>query len=69
LRKPAGECYPGLEFLNLAREAGVGLLINSDAHAPEEVGAGFETGLALAKEAGFMEVVRFEGRKRKEVKL
>ena len=69
LRKPAGECYPTLEFLKLAREAGVKMLINSDAHAPEEVGAGFETGLALAKEAGFTEVVRFKGRKRKMVSL
>ena len=69
LRKPAGECYPSREFLKLASEAGVGLLINSDAHAPEEVGAGFETALALAKEAGFAEVVRFEGRKKRVVKL
>ena len=67
LRKPAGECYPAPEFLKLAREAGVSVLINSDAHAPEEVGAGFETGLALAREAGFTEVVRFEGRKRSVV--
>jgi len=67
LRKPAGECYPTLEFLKMAREAGVGLLINSDAHAPQEVGAGFETALALAKEAGFGEVVRFAGRKKRVV--
>lgn len=65
MRKPAGECYPTPEFLKLAREAGVSLLINSDAHAPQEVGAGFETGLALAKEAGFAEVVRFAGRRKK----
>ena len=69
LRKPAGECYPTLEFLNLAREAGVGLLINSDAHAPGEVGAGFEAGLALAKEAGFTELVRLERRKKSAVKI
>ncbi|MEI7958161.1 MAG: histidinol-phosphatase HisJ family protein [Verrucomicrobiota bacterium] len=69
LRKPAGECYPTLEFLNLAREAGVGLLINSDAHAPGEVGAGFEVGLALAKEAGFTELVRLERRKKSAVKI
>ena len=64
LRKPVGECYPSLDFLKLARAAGVSLLINSDAHAPEEVGTGFEIGLALAKEAGFSELVRFEKRKR-----
>ncbi len=69
LRKPAGECYPDALFLQLAREAGVKLLINSDAHAPEEVGAGFDTALALAKAAGFTELVRLEGRKKHLVKL
>jgi len=69
LRKPVGECYPGLDFLKLARAAGVSLLINSDAHAPEEVGAGFEAALALAKKAGYGEVVRFEGRRKKMVEI
>ncbi len=64
LRKPVGECYPSLEFLQMAREAGVPTLINSDAHAPEEVGAGFQEGVALAKRAGYAETVRFEKRKR-----
>ena len=67
LRKPVGECYPSLEFLTMARDAGLSLLINSDAHAPEEVGAGFEVGLALAKDAGFGEVVRFAGRQKSRV--
>jgi len=69
LRKPVGECYPSLDFLKMAREADVPLLINSDAHAPGEVGAGFETGVALAKEAGYTEVLRFAGRKRRAVPL
>ena len=69
LRKPAGECYPALDFLRLARTAGVGVLINSDAHAPGEVGMGFEVGLALAKEAGFTEVLRFEKRQAKRITL
>src|SRR5580700_11639595 len=42
LRKAAEEMYPALEFVELAREAGVGVLINSDAHAPEEVGYKFD---------------------------
>jgi len=64
LRKPVGECYPSFQFMQLAREAGVPLLINSDAHAPEEVGAGFEAALALVRAAGYTEVVRFEERNR-----
>lgn len=69
LRKPAAECYPTLEFLQLARAAGVPVLINSDAHSPEEVGAGFDVALALAREAGFTEVVRFAKRKTSAIPL
>ena len=69
LRKPVRECYPSLEFLRMAREAGIGLLINSDAHSPAEVGAGFAEGLGLAKEAGYSELLRFEQRRRDAVAL
>ena len=69
LRKEAREVYPAFEFLELAHQAGVPLLINSDAHAPEEVGFGFEQARTLASEAGYTKVVRFEGRKRFEVDL
>jgi histidinol-phosphatase (PHP family) len=69
LRKPVGECYPTLAFLKLAREAGIDLVINSDAHAPGEVGAGFETARALAQEAGYTETLRFEKRRRTKAPL
>jgi len=69
LRKPIGECYPTLEFLTLAREAGIDLLLNSDAHAPAEVGAGFAEGVQLAREAGYTQLVRFEKRKKRHVAL
>ena len=69
LRKPVGECYPALEFLTMAREAGVGLTINSDAHAPEEVGAGFDAAVALARAAGYAETLRFEKRRVRRVAL
>ncbi len=64
LRKPVGEIYPAPQFLTLAREAGVPLLINSDAHLPEEVGAGFDIAARAAVDAGFGELVRFEKRQR-----
>jgi histidinol-phosphatase (PHP family) len=64
LRKDVREMYPSREFLAMAFEAGVPLLINSDAHAPEEVGADFEAAISLAKEIGYRRTVRFEGRRR-----
>jgi histidinol-phosphatase (PHP family) len=69
LRKPAGEVYPELEFIRLAHEAGVAMLINSDAHAPDEVGYEFESARELARAAGYTTTARFERRKRIEVAL
>ena len=69
LRKPAKECYPNVSFLSLAAEAGLDLTINSDAHAPGEVGAGFETGIELARETGFTQALSFEKRRKSKVEL
>ena len=69
LRKPVNEMYPTLGFLEMARAAGVPLLINSDAHAPGEVGADFDRAIALAKAAGYTETLRFEKRRRRAVAL
>jgi histidinol-phosphatase (PHP family) len=69
LRKDCHELYPSAEFLQLARAAGVPLLINSDAHDPVELAAGFAEAVAAAKAAGYTETLRFEGRRRKVVPL
>lgn len=69
LRKPVGELYPSRDFLEMAFAAGVPLLINSDAHAPEEVGAAFPEATALAKEVGYTQVARFHKRWRHFVAL
>jgi len=53
----------------MMREADIPLLINSDAHAPEEVEADFDKALAVAKEAGFMQTVRLCRRERRFVPL
>lgn len=69
LRKEARELYPSQQFLELACAARVPLLINSDAHAPNEVGYAFGSAVAAAKSAGYSSVVRFEKRKRTLVAL
>lgn len=69
LRKEVRELYPSQQFLELAFAAGVPLLINSDAHAPNEVGYAFPAAVAAAKSAGYSNVVRFEKRRRKLVAL
>lgn len=62
-RKDCREQYPAREFLELAHEAEVPLLINSDAHAVEELGAGLAEAMALAKSVGYTQTARFERRK------
>jgi histidinol-phosphatase (PHP family) len=69
LRKDCRELYPAFDFIRMAREAGVPVLVNSDAHAPGELGAGFEEALRCVREAGYSEVVRFRGGERYAVSL
>jgi histidinol-phosphatase (PHP family) len=68
-RKDCREQYPAVEFLQMAAAAKVPLLINSDAHAFDEVAAGFADAVSLAKAAGYTQTVRFAGRQRSFVPL
>ena len=63
--KPCAEAYPTPRFLELANAAGVGLVISSDAHAPDEVARDFTKAIELAKAAGYRETTLFEKRKRR----
>lgn len=69
LRKPAGELYPAGEFLELARAAGLTVVINSDAHAPGEVAQDFPRAVDAARAAGFTATARFSRRERRLVAL
>ncbi|MCS7062745.1 MAG: histidinol-phosphatase HisJ family protein [Methylacidiphilales bacterium] len=69
LRKDCREIYPTLSFLIEARKRGVRILINSDAHAPNEVGLNFEEARALAREAGYDRLTRFIQREAVETPL
>jgi histidinol-phosphatase (PHP family) len=64
LRKPAGEIYPARPFLEMCVEAGLPLALSSDAHRPQDIGAGYDRALALLEELGVSELCRFERRAR-----
>ncbi len=65
LRKPVGEMYPAPAFLAMCVEAGVPVALSSDAHLPEDIGAGYEQALELMESAGVRELCVFEGRQRR----
>lgn len=65
LHKPVGDLYPDPAFLRACRKRGVPLSLASDAHAPEDVGRDFDRAVALARDAGYREVLTFaDGRGR-----
>jgi histidinol-phosphatase (PHP family) len=65
LRKPAGELYPAPAFLEMCLEAGNPIALSSDAHAPGELGAGYEEALEVLSGMGVGELCVFERRERR----
>jgi histidinol-phosphatase (PHP family) len=65
LRKPIGEIYPSDTILREMRRREIPIAFSSDAHAPDEIGAGYDELLAAAKRAGYDELVTFDARRRR----
>ncbi len=65
LRKPVGEIYPSVPFLEMAVDAGVPIALSSDAHTPEHLGFGYDQALELLSSTGITELAVFEGRRRR----
>jgi histidinol-phosphatase (PHP family) len=65
LRKRTAELYPAPAFLQMSLEAGAPVALSSDAHRPEDVGAGYERALELLDDLGVHELCVFEGRERR----
>src|SRR5215210_455161 len=69
LRKPVGEIYPSRKFLEMFYRRGVPIILSSDAHAPNEVAAGYDKSLKLVHDVGYREVATFENRVRGSLSL
>ena len=65
LRKHVGEIYPSRGFAEMCVEAGADFALSSDAHAPDQVGFGYDRALAFLEELGVEEICVFEGRRRR----
>ena len=64
LRKPVGDIYPSRKLLEMFHRRGVPIVLSSDAHAPDQVGMGYEKSLPIVRDVGYREVVTFSNRER-----
>jgi histidinol-phosphatase (PHP family) len=64
LRKPVGEIYPSRALAEMCIEAGAEFALSSDAHAPDQVGFGYEQALDFLSELGVGRICVFERRQR-----
>jgi histidinol-phosphatase (PHP family) len=64
LRKPVGELYPDPILLKKCYDAGVTIVLSSDAHHPDHVGVNYDQSIALAKSVGYTEVQVITQRKK-----
>lgn len=60
LRNPAKEIYPAPILLRRARELGIGVVLGSDAHRPEQVGHAFLEAVDLLSDLGYREAHYFQ---------
>ncbi len=65
LRKPVGEIYPSRALAEMCLEAGAEFALSSDAHAPDQVGFGYEQAIEFLGELGVERICVFEGRRRR----
>jgi histidinol-phosphatase (PHP family) len=65
LRKPVGEIYPSRALAEMCVEAGAEFALSSDAHAPDQVGFGYERAIEFLGDLGVETICVFEGRQRR----
>lgn len=68
-KKRCGDCYPRHALLELCFRHRVPIVLGSDAHAPDQVGADFDRAVALLRQVGYTEIATFQRRHRKMVPL
>lgn len=69
LRKPVEEIYPARALAEMCVEAGAEFALSSDAHAPDQVGFGYDRALELLADLGVDRICVFEGRERRSEPL
>jgi histidinol-phosphatase (PHP family) len=65
LRKPVGEIYPARALAEMCVEAGAEFALSSDAHAPDQVGFGYERAMEFLDGLGVERICVFDRRNRR----
>lgn len=68
-RKPVGEIYPSREIMAMIKKYDIPIVVNSDAHTPEDVARDFDKAYEYVKSYGIDTLHYFEGRKRIPYKI
>ena len=68
-RYPIQEISPYPDFMRVAAKHDLPIITSSDAHKPEDCGRHIDDAIAYAKEFGYREMLRFDGRKRETAPL
>jgi histidinol-phosphatase (PHP family) len=64
-RKPVGEQYPSVAFLEMLVDAGCAIALSSDAHTADQLGFEYERAIELLEKVGVREIAVFERRQRR----
>ena len=64
-RKPVGEQYPAVPFLEMLVDAGCPIALSSDAHVPDQLGFEYDRALQLLDGVVVREIALFERRQRR----
>jgi histidinol-phosphatase (PHP family) len=65
LRKPVGEIYPSVALAEMCRDAGAEFALSSDAHAPDQIGFGYDEAMKFLDGLGVERICMFERRGRR----
>jgi histidinol-phosphatase (PHP family) len=65
LRTPVREIYPARALAQMCVEAGADFALSSDAHAPDQVGFGYDRALELLSDLGVERICVFDARERR----
>jgi histidinol-phosphatase (PHP family) len=69
LDRPCAELTPSPELIERCYQQHIPMTISSDAHSTSQIARHYETALNLMKEIGFEEIVTFENRTRKMMRI